>query len=331
VANSPGANFKVNSGEGITLTKDTTTDTLTITVDPVFDLRGSVFADDSTILVDAVSRTLRGNLIGSVFADDSSQIIDGNSFTVYGNIQATTLRTAETAIALGADANADIDSVSIGNSAGALTPAQNAVAIGNSAGYNTQGGYSVAVGSGAGGLNQGASGVGVGASAGSTNQGARAVAIGAFAGNNYQGDNSIAIGYNAGRGAASQQAANTIILNATASEFNGVALQTNSFYVNPIRTTANGTPLMYNATTKEITYSTVLEFIGSTISTSDSSGLTVDVQTTFNTDVTFENDITIAERLTLKGSRVINLTELKSVVAASSSFADFQTRIAALA
>jgi hypothetical protein len=57
----------------------------------------------------------------------------------------------------------------------------------------------------------------------------------------------------------------------------------------------------------------------------------VDVQTTFNTDVTFENDITIAERLTLKGSRVINLAELKSVVAASSSFADFQTRIAALA
>jgi hypothetical protein len=39
----------------------------------------------------------------------------------------------------------------------------------------------------------------------------------------------------------------------------------------------------------------------------------------------------VAERLTVKGSRVINLTELKSVVAASASFADFQTRIAALA
>jgi hypothetical protein len=88
---------------------------------------------------------------------------------------------------------------------------------------------------------------------------------------------------------------------------------------------------MYNSTTKEITYSTVLEFIGSKISTSDSSGIVVDVQTTFNTDVVFENDITVAEQLTVKGSRVINLTELKSVVAASADFAAFKTAIAALA
>jgi hypothetical protein len=87
---------------------------------------------------------------------------------------------------------------------------------------------------------------------------------------------------------------------------------------------------MYNSTTKEITYSNVLEFIGSRISTSDSSGITVDVQTTFNTDVAFENDITVAEQLTVKGSRVINLTELKAITAASTSFSDFQTRIAAL-
>jgi hypothetical protein len=274
--------LNINSGQGITLTKNVVTDTLTITVNPVFDLKGSIFGDNSTKIVDAVENK------------------------VYGGIFATTLRTEETAIALGADANADINSVSIGNSAGALTPAQNAVAVGNGAGYNTQGGYSVAVGSGSGAQSQGTSGVAVGASAGSTNQGARAVAIGAFAGNNYQGDNSIAIGYNAGRGAASQQAANTIILNATASEFNGVALQTNSFYVNPIRATANGTPLMYNSTTKEITYSTVLEFIGSTISTNDSSGLTVDVQTTFNTAVTFDSDIAVNGQATIGGNLLVN-------------------------
>jgi len=87
--------LNITSGDGITLTKTVGTDTLTIAVNPVFDLRGSVFADDSTVMVDAVSGTLRGIFIGSVFADDSSQIIDGNSFTVYGNIQATTLRTAE--------------------------------------------------------------------------------------------------------------------------------------------------------------------------------------------------------------------------------------------
>jgi hypothetical protein len=274
--------LNINSGQGITLTKNVVTDTLTITVNPVFDLKGSIFGDNSTKIVDAVENK------------------------VYGGIFATTLRTEETAIALGANANADINSVSIGNSAGELTPANDTVAVGNQAGYNTQASYSVAVGSGAGAQSQGTSGVAVGASAGSTNQGARAVAIGAFAGNNYQGDNAIAIGYNAGRGAASQQAANTIILNATASEFNGVALQTNSFYVNPIRTTANGTPLMYNATTKEITYSTVLEFIGSTISTNDSSGLTVDVQTTFNTAVTFDSDIAVNGQVTIGGNLLVN-------------------------
>ena len=167
----------------------------------------------------------------------------------------------------------------------------------------------------------------IGSNAGRVSQGSDAVALGFGAGEISQGLQAVAIGAYAG---GTSQPANTIILNASGSAVNGVAAQTNSFYVAPIRTTANGTPLMYNSTTKEITYSTVLEFIGSKISTSDSSGITIDVQTTFNTDVTFENDITVAERLTVKGSRVINLTELQSVVAASASFADFQTRIAAL-
>jgi hypothetical protein len=271
LANSPGANFKVNGGAGITLTKDITTDTLTITVDPVFDLRGSVFADDSSIMVDAISRQFTGSLIGdvkgSVFGDDSTKIIDAVENKVYGGIFATTLRTEETKIALGL-------------------------------------------------------------SAGETSQGINAVAIGQAAGLLSQGNLAIAIGAAAG---TSNQPANTIILNATGSPVNGVALQTDSFYVDPIRTTANGTPLMYNSTTKEITYSTVLEFIGSTISTSDSSGLTVDVQTTFNTDVTVENDLNVTQRLRVQGSRVINITELQAIVAASADFAAFKTAIAALA
>jgi len=348
--------LNINSGQGITLTKNVVTDTLTITVNPVFDLKGSIFGDNSTKIVDAVENK------------------------VYGGIFATTLRTEETAIALGANANADINSVSIGNSAGELTPANDTVAVGNQAGYNTQASYSVAVGSGAGGLNQGTSGVAVGASAGSTNQGARAVAIGAFAGNNYQGDNSIAIGYNAGRGAASQQAANTIILNATASEFNGVALQTNSFYVNPIRNTTGADGVVqYNATTKEVTYSSALGTVSGTLSgtftgnifttlidsadssaitvtpatifssditvqnditavrlftslidSPDSSAITVTPATIFSSDVVVENDLNVRQRFLLRGSRILNLTELKEVVAASTSFSDFQTRIAAL-
>jgi hypothetical protein len=288
-------------------------------------LKGSIFADDSTLLVDAVSGiipaavvsgTFTGSVVGnvtgilkgSVFADDSTQIIDGNSFTVYGNIEATTLRTAETKIALGSGAGTTSQgnyAVAIGQDTGQTTQGQDAVAVGRQAGSNIQGYGSVAVGSLAGLGAQGQYAVAVGLTTGATSQGANAVAIGAVAGQTSQGVSAVAIGYYAGH---TNQAANTIILNATGVAVNGVAAQTSSFYVDPIRTTANGTPLMYNSTTKEITYSNVLEFIGSTISTSDSSGLTVDVQTTFNTNVTFDSDIAVNGQVTIAGDLIINGT-----------------------
>ena len=327
VANSPGANFKVNSGEGITLTKDTTTDTLTITIDPVFDLKGSVFADDSTVMVDAVSGTLRGIFIGSVFTDSSTQIIDGNTATVYGNIEATTLRTADTKIALGSSAgatNQTTGAIAIGAQAGETNQGLS-VAIGFGAGQGSQGFMATAVGHGAGLGSQGTYAVALGANAGQTSQSNYAVAIGPDAGKLTQGLYAVAIGRRAGE---TTQPAGSIIINASGGALNGSAA---GFYVDPIRsTTSAARPVVYDSGTKELFYTSTLEFINSTISTSDSSGITIDVQTTFNTDVTFENDITVAERLTVKGSRVINLTELQSVVAASTSFADFQTRIAAL-
>ena len=303
--------LNITSDATITLTKTPGTDTLNIAVNPVFDLKGSVFADDSTVMVDAVSGTLRGIFIGSVFTDNSTQIIDGNTATVYGNIEATTLRTAETKIALGSNAglNQGYQTVAVGESAGSVDQGNRTVSIGSQAGQYRQSAYSVAIGP----------------SSGFYEQGDSAVAIGDNAGQSSQGDYAIAVGYYAGH---NNQSANSIILNASGSILNGAAA---GFYVNPIRSTANGRPLMYDTSTKELFSSNVLEFVGSTISTSDSSGITVDVQTTFNTDVTFENDITVAERLTVKGSRVINLNELKSIVAASASFADFQTQIAALA
>jgi len=126
-ANSPGANFKVNAGEGIALAKDVITDTITIRVNPVFDLRGSVFGDDSTVMVNAIDRVITaaggfigniagnvtgnvvgnvtGNVVGnttgyhtgehkgSVFGDDSTVIIDGNSGVVFGDIENTTVTT----------------------------------------------------------------------------------------------------------------------------------------------------------------------------------------------------------------------------------------------
>jgi hypothetical protein len=316
--------LKINSGLGITLSKTdiANEDILTIAVNPVFDLKGSVFGDDSSVIVNAIDRVVTaaggfignvtGNLKGSVFADDSTQIIDGNSFTVYGNIEATTLRTSEEKIALGENAG--------------LNQAYRAVAIGASAGSEDQGTRAVAIGGQAGELRQSNYGVAVGASAAYFEQGDSAVAIGDNAGQSSQGDYAIAVGHYAGH---NNQSANSIILNASGAILNGAAA---GFYVNPIRsTTSSARPVVYNTTTKELFYTSTLEFINSTISTTDSSSITVDVLTTFNSDVVVENDLTVAERLTVKGSRVINLTELQAITAASADFAAFKTAIAALA
>ena len=328
--------LNINGGLGIALSKTVGTDTLTIAISPVFDLKGSIFGDDSSILVDAVSNY------------------------IYGNVSATTLRTAETKIALGSatavtaqgaraiaigqssgQTTQGDDTVAIGQYAGNEIQGNNAIAIGNTAGYTSQGSIAVAIGQNAGETSQGSAGVAIGYYAGKTSQETGAVAIGYTtaqvtqrtgavaigwgAGQTNQGANAIAIGYRAG---FTNQNASSIVLNASGVALNAAAA---GFFVNPLRfSSSSAKALMYDAATSELIYSSVLEFIGSTISTSDSSGLTVDVQTTFQTDVAFQNDITVAERLTVKGSRVINLTELKSVVAASVSFADFQTRIAAL-
>ena len=302
-----GAGLTVSSGAGaVTLNLSSP-----IINNFIGDLKGSVFADDSTVMVDAVSGTLRGIFIGSVFTDNSTQIIDGNTATVYGNIEATTLRTSETKIALGSNAglNQGNQTVAVGELAGSVDQGNRTVSIGSQAGQYRQSAYSVAIGP----------------SSGFYEQGDSSVAIGDNAGQSSQGDYAIAVGYYAGH---NNQSANSIILNASGAILNGAAA---GFFVNPIRsTTSSARPVVYDTTTKELFYTSTLEFINSTISTTDSSGLTVGVLTTFNSDVVVENDITVAERLTVKGSRVINLTELQSVVAASISFADFQTRIAAL-
>ena len=299
--------LNINGGEGITLSKTVGTDTLTITVNPVFDLRGSVFADDSTIMVDAVSGTLRGIFIGSVFTDNSTQIIDGNTATVYGNIEATTLRTSEARI-------------SLGDGAGSATT-----------------GTAIAIGQYAGNSSQSSTGLGIGFRAAFTGQGTAGVAIGVDAGKTSQGANAIAIGRQAGE---TSQPANTIILNASGSAVNGVALQTDSLYVNPIRnaTGANGV-VQYDSTTKEVSYSSTLGSVSGTftgniftslIDSADSSAITVTPSTIFSSDVTVENDLNVTQQLRVQGSRVINITELQAIVAASADFAALKTAIAGL-
>jgi hypothetical protein len=305
------------SGPGLTITKDTATDTLTFSVNSNLDIRGSVFADDSTMLVDATNGVLRGNFIGSVFADDSTQIIDGNTATVYGNIQATTLRTAETKIALGSNA-------------GVTSQGSQSVAVGTDAGNTSQGTYSVAVGPFAGRTSQGQYSVAVGPLAGFTGQGLEAVAIGATAGSNDQGANAVAIGTYAG---VTDQPANTIILNASGVVVNGIALQTNSFYVAPIRN-ATGTSgiVQYDASTKEVSYSSALGTVSGTLSgtftgniftnlidSADSSAITVTPKTIFSSDVNVENELTVSNGITFSDGSVLKSYSPVTVIAATTT------------
>jgi hypothetical protein len=210
IADGTADTFNINSGQGIILTKDTATDTMTITVDPVFDLKGSVFGDDSSVIVNAIDRvvTAAGGFIGN---------LTGNADTA----TLATTATAATTVTLVA-----------------------------------------------------------------TNSTAAAHFI-------------------------------TFVDTATGNE--------------NVRT---DTDLTYNPSTNTLTAGTLatgsLTITGSTIGTTDSSGIIVNELTTFNTDVTFENDISVLQRLTVQGSRVMNLTELQAITAASTSFSDFQARIAAL-
>lgn len=212
--------LNIASGEGITLTKNTTTDTLTITVNPVFDLKGSVFGDDSSLIVDAV-----GN-----------KVYAGNGFV--GNLTGNVT----------------------GNVSGTLT--------------------------------------------------------GSVVGN-----------------ADSSTVASTVALTAT----NTTAATHYITFVDTATGNENvrtDTDLTYNPSTNTLTAGTFatgsLTITGSTIGTTDSSGIVVEELTTFNTDVTFENDINILQSIFVRGSRVVLLNDFKTLVAASTSFADFQSRVASL-
>jgi hypothetical protein len=174
--------LNINSGQGITLSKTPGTDTLTIAVNPVFDLKGSVFGDDSTVIVNAIDRvvTAAGGFIGNLTG-------------------IATTATAATTVSL--------------------------------------------------------------------------VATNSTAATHYI----------------------TFVDTATGDE--------------NVRT---DTSLTYNPNTNTLTAGTLatgsLTITGSTIGTTDSSGIIINELTTFNTDVTFDNDITINRQVTIGGDLIINGT-----------------------
>jgi hypothetical protein len=172
--------------------------------------------------------------------------------------------------------------IAIGNSAGNIAQGAATVAVGSFAGNDTQGGASVAIGTYAGTTTQRNDAIAIGYLTGNDVQGTGAVSIGRQAGQTSQGAYSIAIGKLAGQ---TSQAANTIILNAANAPLNGVSAQTNSFYVNPIRTDATpSNVLFYNTTTKEVTYGSAPSV---TVSSLVNSSKTVSLDS--NSNLTFTN------------------------------------------
>jgi len=246
--------------------------------------------------------TLDGDFTGSVFGDDSTLLVDGNNNKIVGNIETASLRTSETKITLGSSAGATTqgaNTVAIGNEAGKTTQGAYGIALGYQAGKTTQGDSAVAVGDEAGELVQGIQAVAIGRKAGNNSQSADAVAVGYAAGQLYQGieaialgktagydnqgDNAVAVGYGAGsftqgdnaialginsgytgqgtdaiaignQAGYSNQAANSIVLNATSNIVNNT--QASSLVITPIRSAVGTTILMYNSSTGEITHTT---------------------------------------------------------------------------
>jgi hypothetical protein len=122
-ANSVAGTLSLISGPGIDLTGNAGTDTVTIAFDGVADIKGSVFGDDSTKLVDAVENkiyavggffgdvtgnvtgNLTGNVLGnvtgdttgyhtgdvkgSIFGDDSTKLVDAVEGEIYGDFYGT--------------------------------------------------------------------------------------------------------------------------------------------------------------------------------------------------------------------------------------------------
>jgi hypothetical protein len=126
-ANSVAGTLNLISGYGIALTGDAGTDTVTVAFDGVADIKGSVFGDDSTKLVDAVENKIyaiggffgdltgnvtgnitgdvtgnvTGNLVGdttgyhtgdvkgSIFGDDSTKLVDAVEGEIYGDFYGT--------------------------------------------------------------------------------------------------------------------------------------------------------------------------------------------------------------------------------------------------
>jgi len=156
----------------------------------------------------------------------------------------------ETTVSVGSSAGYQTQgdfAVAVGSYAGYQTQGKSAVAVGSFAGYKTQDEYTVAIGSFSGNQNQGPYSIAIGSNAGSVDQSNNSIAIGSYAGATRQGPYSIAIGNLA---AETNQPEKQIVINASDVSLNGV--ESNAFYVNPIRNATAPYVLYYDSSTCEV-------------------------------------------------------------------------------
>jgi hypothetical protein len=238
---------KVNDNFDEIYARDVNTDAQTLSIDGN---TISITGGNSVTIVPSVS--LDGDLTGSVFGDDSTLLVDGVNNKIVGAVDTTSLRTSDNNIALGNSAgftNQGAYGIALGFGAGDTNQGIAAISIGYTAGQTTQGGSAIAIGQNAGNTTQGIDAVAIGVQAGLTTQGQSSVAIGQDAGQATQGAESVAIGKGAGK---TNQAANSIVINAT-----GIALQNttaSSLVIKPIRGAVGTTIMMYDAGTGEVTH-----------------------------------------------------------------------------
>ena len=272
--------FEPGYGIGITLTS--IEDKITIAVDPKIDITGSVFADDSGLLVDGVEGKIVGAVDTTSLRTSELKIALGKSTgeTNQGSLavaigyEAGQENQGANSVAIGVNSgetNQGGDAVAVGIDAGGTSQGDFSIALGYYAGQTSQGQNSIAIGWQAGKTSQGTTATAVGNSAGVTNQGQDATAIGAGAGVTNQGQNALAIGAGAG---TTSQAANSIAINATSGVLENTTAS--SLVIKPIRSVVGTTMLMYNATTGEVSHtgSPVTDIKGSVFG--DDSTLLVD-------------------------------------------------------
>ena len=251
-----------------------------------------------------VAATFEGNLTGDVTGDTQGTHTGAVVGDVTGNAAGNHTGTFDgevTGSVFGDDSTVLVDGVNnkiIGDvDTASLRTSEDRIALGESSGIGQAYG-AIAIGPAAGTTDQGWQTVAIGTSAGRDNQGDAGTAVGRYAGQNDQGMSAVAIGNRAGR---ETQGADAIAIGQLAGETNQAA---NSIVLNATgsaveNTTANSLVI------KPIRNATMTTILGYDATSGE-----------------------VMHNAAIPG--YINITDLKTLVAASTDFADYQTRIAAL-